>query len=150
MKLSNGTVNALVGVIDAIATKEDLNLSVKIMLALSKNRKVLVNELEVVEQVRLKLVDQYGEKNENGISEVTPENQKIFNHEYMELMNQDVDITLQEIKLSEFLESTEKLGGIPNMHLLFDYLITDNTEVAPPMEHESPRETPIEPTTPQS
>ena len=77
---------------------------VKTSYALVQLAHKLTEQLEIINQVRLGLVEKYGEKGEGGqtiVKEDGPNWQK-FTEEFDELMSQEVEIEFEKVKLPDF------------------------------------------------
>jgi len=92
------------------------DIPVKTAFKVGKTIKVLEKEYEVYEESKRKLFKKYGEENIDGNLKIKEENIKVFNEDLEELMNIEVDIELQKIKIGELGEDT-KLAGIDMFNL---------------------------------
>ena len=128
MKITNGDVKALIEVIDAIETHPEIKMDIKCLYALSRNRAKLTSKDKITENVRLNLVNKYGEKKENGIIKVSDKNIEVFQRDWFELLSEEVEIDFYPISISQLEESSEKMGGIKNLHLLFDYIVNESKD----------------------
>jgi|APFre7841882654_1041346.scaffolds.fasta_scaffold154422_1 hypothetical protein len=72
-----------------------------IIYYLIKNIKNLSNEVDNFEKARISLVEKYGIKKENGISEVTQENKDIFNKEINAIVAEEVEVNIFPINPSK-------------------------------------------------
>ena len=128
MKITNGDVKALIEVIDAIETHPEIKMDIKCLYALSRNRAKLTSKDKITENVRLNLVNKYGEKKENGIIKVSDKNIEVFQRDWFELLSEEVEIDFYPISISQLEESSKKMGGIKNLHLLFDYIVNESKD----------------------
>lgn len=65
---------------------------------LSRLIKKLDSEVADFEKMRMKLIEQYGKKDEKGGVQVTPENLPVFNEEFVKLLGIEVEIDMPLIK----------------------------------------------------
>lgn len=79
-------------------------------------------EFEVYQGLRTKLIEKYKEKTlENGNVKIKRDKLPIFNKEHKELTEQDVDIKLDKIKLSDLGETIK-----PSTLVLIDKIIKED------------------------
>ena len=82
------------------------DLPVKVAFELNSIIDEIDEKLDKLEKFRVKLVKKYGEADENGNIRVPKDKAEIFNNEYMELMDSDVDIKPVKIPF----ETLENMG----------------------------------------
>lgn len=80
-----------------IAEISNMKLKFKTMRNLEKLIKDMTNELEFIERQRLILVDKY--KGADNV--VSPENIQLFNTEFLELLNTEIEINAEPIDQNE-------------------------------------------------
>lgn len=104
MKVTNGEIRLMR---DALQKLNSLRIPVVLSFKLAK----LANKVNVcfqdMEVVRINLVNQYGAKDKDGnvnVDQAPPEERAKFWEEFVELLNQEVDIDSEPIKLPETLE----------------------------------------------
>ena len=75
---------------------------------MAKLANVLNDPLRIIDEMRNKLIEEYGEKNEDGQMQVKPDSEQFgkFMAEVNELMDQEVDITFEKVKLPEKIAAT--------------------------------------------
>ena len=87
-------------------------LPINISYAVGKNIMKLQEELESIEKARIKLVEQYAEKEEDGTCKVVDghyelgDNEQKLNEEFMEFMNSETEITVHTVP-EAILETVE-------------------------------------------
>lgn len=101
MKITLGELQVAIEALNKII---NVSLSIKVSYYLSKTIKVINEELSHLEKARIKLVEQYGTKNEKEEVRVTQENFPKFHEEFRQLLSEEVDINIKTIKLSEILD----------------------------------------------
>ncbi len=104
MKVTNGEIRLMK---EGIGRLSAMKLPVAVSFKLAKLANKVDEEFQAVETVRLKLVNQYGVKGENGVVDIkgaAPEEQEKFWIEFLELLNQEVELDFKPIKLPETLE----------------------------------------------
>lgn len=125
-EMTNGEVKSLITVIDSILADKSTKLPVKVVYALTRNRAKLISKDKIVEETRLDLVKRHGKEDDKGVTRVQEENMAVFQKEYLELLNEKVDVDVYELKLSHLESAVNSIGGVENLHLLFDYIIDDS------------------------
>lgn len=104
MKLS---MEKLVQIKPSLQTLLSQDIPVKTSFKLTKWIKTLNPEYESFEENRKKLFEKYGEKNIEGNVEIKPKNIEIFNKQLRELLDIEVDVKLDKIKLEDLGEKIE-------------------------------------------
>ena len=113
-------------------------LPVKLSYAISKNIMKLQEELEVIEKTRIKLVEQYAEKDEDGNCKITEdgkynvgENEQKLNDEFVEFLNSDVDMDIQLVSESivESLEDARYDALTPAELISIDFMMEHLQEI---------------------
>lgn len=87
-------------------------LPIKLSYAVGKNILKLQEEVNSIEEARIKLVQQYAEKDENGSFKMKDghydvgENEQKLNKEFIEFLNTETDIDIKTV-LAEIVENME-------------------------------------------
>lgn len=103
MKLTFGTLYDLSSGLNKLLDKE---LPTKVALFVQQNYKKVSDELNPSNEVRKSLIEKYKEKeNEDGSVQLKKDKVELYKKEVNELMEQQVDIDLKSIKLSDLGES---------------------------------------------
>jgi hypothetical protein len=103
-------LNDVLAVKPVIAKLSNLELPITVSYKLCKSLKVLNDEADVVEKLRLDLVRRYGETKENGSFEVTKDNIPKFVGEFKALLDNDINIKLGgAIKISDIIDTGIKV-----------------------------------------
>ena len=86
----------------------NMKLPIKSAFAVAKLANVLNDPLRIIDEMRNKLIEEYGEKNEDGQMQVKTDSEQFgkFMAEVNELMDQEVDITFEKVKLPEKIAAT--------------------------------------------
>lgn len=94
-----------------VATK---TLPVKVSYAVSKNIKILSEEFKILDEQRIKICENYADKDENGkaiqkeiengksIFVFSGDNEKKVNEEYSELLSDEIEVAIHKVNASEF------------------------------------------------
>ncbi len=106
VKIKLGSINDIVYSMKELVEKD---LQIKVAYKLSKLLKILDNESQTFEEQRVKLFQKYGEKDENGNLKtyegdkinIAKDNLKLFNTEFKELCNIEINIDFEPIKLDD-------------------------------------------------
>jgi hypothetical protein len=101
-----GSINDIVYSMKELVEKD---LQIKVAYKLSKLLKILDNENQTFEEQRVKLFQKYGEKDEDGNLKtyegdkinIAKDNLKLFNTEFKELCNIEINIDFEPIKLDD-------------------------------------------------
>jgi hypothetical protein len=101
-----GSINDIVYSMKELVEKD---LQIKVAYKLSKLLKILDNENQTFEEQRIKLFQKYGVKDENGNLKtyegdkinIAKDNLKLFNTEFKELCNIEINIDFEPIKLDD-------------------------------------------------
>jgi hypothetical protein len=95
-------------------------IPLKISYRLSKFIKKTTEELSSVEEHRIKLIDQFGTKNEqSGFTTVLPEKEKEFQKAFFDLLNETVDIDIEPISVEDLGSIKLSVEDILNMDKIF-------------------------------
>ncbi len=92
-------------------------LPVKASYRMSKLSKIIINELKELEEQRVKLVEKYGEKTDQGFA-IKPDNAemwKAFHDDYKELLKEEVALSFIPVLLNDIPDNV--LSAIDMMHL---------------------------------
>lgn len=128
MRLNN---NTLVNSIENLNKLSQMKLPVKISYAIAKNISKVENELKIYNNQRQKLIEDYGEKNEDGKTKVSEDNQitiakdylEDWIKEYNELLSLEIDIDIHKIKVEDLANSNCEIS--PADLILIDYMLED-------------------------
>ena len=103
MKLTNADVFQSMEPMQKLMTEK---LPVKTAYGLAKIESKLKEQFQIVDAVRNGLVNKYGEKDEQGRTQVKQDspNWEKFVDEFNELLEQEVELVVEKVKLPETLE----------------------------------------------
>ena len=121
--MSNAEVKGLLEALNGL-TSASLPFTPRIWFSLSANRKTLVEQSKIIEDTRLELVKQHGEMTD-GINQVPEDKMGLFTKDYNEVLNEKVEVSLTPILMSDLEKSVNKLNGVPNLYLIFEYIIEE-------------------------
>ena len=85
----------------------DKEISIKTAYKLSRMIKVLNEELQTFEESRQKLVQQYGEVQEDDSIAVKEDNIEAFNTELADLLTAEIEVGCEPISIDEFADGVE-------------------------------------------
>lgn len=124
MKIKN---EVLVNSVQVLRKLNNAELPVRVSYKLAKNIKSIEKELNIYEEEKQKLINKYGEKDEEGKSKVN-ENGMInildvenWNKDIKELLEIEVEINVEKINIDELAKSDLKIT--PSELTLIDYMI---------------------------
>ncbi len=92
-------------------------LPIRIAFQLNSIIDKIDTSLARLEEFRIKLIEKYGEKAENGDITVANNKKELFNQEYIELLDSEVDIEPVAIPISVFEENNIKMS-VKNVNAL--------------------------------
>jgi hypothetical protein len=124
MKIKN---EVLVNSVQVLRKLNNAELPVKVSYKLAKNIKSIEKELNIYEEEKQKLINKYGEKDEEGklktkedgsINITDTEN---WNKDIKELLDIEAEINIEKINIDELAKSDLKLT--PSELTLIDYMI---------------------------
>jgi hypothetical protein len=98
----------------------DQALPLKISYRLSKFIKKVTEELTSIEQQRIKLVNQFGDEDkEKGMTTVSPEKEPEFQKMFTDFLNENIDIDIDPIKISDIENVKLSVVDIFNLDKIF-------------------------------
>jgi len=105
MKLTNSDIFVAR---EPLQTMLEQKFPVMVSYKLAKLTNKLAEQLKIIEEVRNGLVKKYGEKDEKGQISVKQEGESFnkFVEEFTELMNHEVEVVIEKVKLPEKVAST--------------------------------------------
>jgi len=105
----------------ALSKLMNANLDIKIAYTLGRIANKIGQELKTVEDLRVKLVEKYGDKDEKGQHVVPEDKKEEFWTEYSELLEAEVELDFNKITL----EKLAKVNMTPAEMIYLDYLIEE-------------------------
>ena len=125
------TNREMVTFLNSVGIIKEMALPVKASYAIAKNIKKIEKEIEVYNEERAKLLDKYGEKDEDGnlvVSEeqnikIVPENVEKWNKDLNELLDIEVEVDIHKLKFS-VLEESGTVMSISGIHSI-DFMLED-------------------------
>jgi len=126
LKIKLGEINIILDNLNKLIDKE---INIKTSYKLSKLLKHLVNEYNVFDENRIKLINKYAEKDENNEVRINKENNSIiitdnnkdkFNKEINELVNIEIEIFIEKIRLDDLGEIMVSPRDLFNLDFLFE------------------------------
>ena len=126
MKLKLGELNTILESLNKLIDKE---ISIKTSYKLSKLTKRLIDEHSIYEKNRMKLINKYAEKDadnniiinkEDNSTTMIGENKINFNKEFTELINIEMELEFEKIKLDDLGEISISPRDLLYLNFLFD------------------------------
>ncbi|MDU2672650.1 MAG: DUF1617 family protein [Clostridium sp.] len=124
------TNREMVTFLNSVGIIKEMVLPVKASYAVSKNIKKIEKEIEAYNEERAKLLDKYGEKDEDGnlvVSEeqnikIVPENVEKWNKDLSELLDIEVEVDIHKLKFSVLEESgtVMSISGIQSIDFMLE------------------------------
>lgn len=96
----------------------DKEIKVSASYKLYKNLKIVEEEINSSEAIRIKIVEKYQESIEGNVATINPKMVDKFNKDMEELMNQEVDIALNKISIEELEDIKIKPNTINKLNLI--------------------------------
>ena len=119
VKMTNAEARSLVEVLNDLAAK-DVSLSAKAWYALAKSKKGLIDKIKILEGERVRLVNKYPKKNENGDTiGVAEDMHEKFQQEFMDILSFDTEIEVHKVDINELESSGGTIQSVPNIYLMF-------------------------------
>lgn len=87
--------------------EESQKLPIKLSFCIQRNMKKLRELAEEIEKTRMSLLEQYGEKTDNGGYSVPAENIEIVNREFGDLMSIEQDVNITTIKIDSISDDVQ-------------------------------------------
>ena len=84
-----------------LADLADKELAIKVSYKIHRNQQIVAEELQSSERVRQKIINKYKEKEVEGGIKIKEGKLNAFHNEMEELMKQEIEVKLHEIKLDE-------------------------------------------------
>lgn len=113
------TIEMLLESVTSLKDLADKDVNIRIGIALAKNIKEFNEVLEVYNESRRKLFEKYGETIDDRIL-ITEENTEVFNKEHKELLEQEVDVTINMIKVDELENVNIKTSTLMSLDWLIE------------------------------
>lgn len=128
--------NELIAVSDIINGLMDKNMPIVIGHKIQRNFKKIKEALDEFEQSRMKLVDKYANKDENGKPIIVGNrfdipDKSLFDDEYNELLNAEIDIPFDTISFTAVsdMEASGKYDSLtPREQAALDFMIEEEVE----------------------
>ena len=126
MKIKLGELSTIIGSLNKLIDKE---IPIKTSYKLSKLTRNLMNEYKIYEDNRMKLINKYAEKDENGNIKINKEDNTImilngnrdkFNNEFIELVNIEIELEFDKIKLDDLSDVMISPRDLLNLDFLFN------------------------------
>lgn len=127
IKMTNREMQSKVQVLNSISNKQ---FPVKCSYAIAKNIETINNELKIFEKEKIKIINEYTEKDKNGENKVL-NNRFVFkngteeecNKKYNELLDIEIELNLRKININDFIESN--VNFTPGELVDLDFMITE-------------------------
>lgn len=124
MKITNRELLNKIRVLESTAEKQ---LGVKVSYIIAKNIKNINKELELFNEEKIKIINKYSEKDEQGNPKINNNNfilvkgkEDLVNKEYNELLDIEIEIDIKKFNINE-IDSEAKFT--PNELIELDFMI---------------------------
>jgi len=109
--MSKITVNDLGSSKDALNRLGTKDIPISIGLKIAIATETILDALKAPEKLQKQLLDKYGEKDKNrpDMVRIKPENIALYQEDMEALLKSEIEISLPDIKLSEFAETPEEV-----------------------------------------
>ncbi|MBN1050314.1 hypothetical protein [Clostridium botulinum] len=127
MIITNKEMQNKVQVLNNISNKQ---LPVKCSYSIAKNIEIINSELKIFEKEKMKIINEYTEKDENGENKVL-NNRFVFiedkeeecNKKYNELLDIEIELNLRKININDLINSN--INFTPGELVDLDFMITE-------------------------
>lgn len=127
MLITNKEMQSKVQVLNNISNKQ---LPVRSSYAIAKNIETINNELKIFEKEKMKIINEYAEKDENGENKIL-NNRFVFkqdtedecNKKYNELLDIETEINIRKININDLIDSN--VNFTPSELVDLDFMITE-------------------------
>ena len=113
-------VKDVINSIDTLKYLIEQDVKVKTAVKLKHFINEVDNIYSIYEDKRKKLVQKYGEQDEQGKSSVTDENKEIFMKEIKQVMDEEVNIDLEKINIDELDKIDIKTSNLITIEWMLD------------------------------
>ena len=112
VNMTNGVVRSLIECLEAM-TEKKIELPVRVWYNLSYTRQKLNEAAKIAEEVRIKLVEKFGEENKDTKIKTVP-NEKMaeFQKSYIELMDTSVSVEVRKVLIEDMESAEKKMQGV--------------------------------------
>jgi len=126
LKIKLGDLNIILDSLNKLIDKE---VNIKTSYKLSKLFKQLINEYNHFDENRIKLLNKYAEKDNNGEVKVNKENNSVFildvnkgkfNKEFSELVSIEVEFVFEKVRLDDLGDTIISPRDLFNLDFLFE------------------------------
>lgn len=113
-------LNEIKNLKDPLKELVDKEIPVKTAYKFLKLVKAVEQEVIDIEQMRIKMVKNYGEIKEDGKIIVTEENQKKFLKEYEDFMKTEVDLDIPDICIDDLGDINISVNSLSNLEVILN------------------------------
>src|SRR5690625_544516 len=99
----------LYGLDEALTDLSNKELEISTALTVKRNLTKIADELRPINDIRTDLINKHKDSVDGNMVQIKSNEQEEFYKKYNELMNQEVDIKLDEINLSDFADENIKV-----------------------------------------
>lgn len=127
VKMTNAEVKALIDCLEKFAAS-GIKLSPKLWYYISRNKNMLDRANKDIEVARVSIVKEYIK---SGESRVPQEHIEAFQSKYNELLQVETELEIKQIRMETLEEEMDKLNGVSNIYMFFEYLVEGLPEDQP-------------------
>lgn len=103
MKMTNYEIYNTTKALESAFSDKSQYLPIKISFFIQKNKAILLDLAQTIDNARLEIVRNYGELNENGDQFIVPQDKiEIANNELSDLFNIEQEVDIQTIDINAF------------------------------------------------
>ena len=103
MKMTNYEIYNTAKALESAFSDKSQYLPIKISFFIQKNKAILLDLAQTIDNARLEIVRNYGELNENGDQFIVPQDKiEIANNELSDLFNIEQEVDIQTIDINAF------------------------------------------------
>lgn len=129
--------NDILNMYEAIETLSKEKTSMPTAYYIAKNLKTIKEEYTTIEESKQKLINQYGEKNEDGSLKISEQglvkiddvSLPIFNEQFGKLINSTIELNIKPISLKSLEQLSLPINTIESLIPLIDDDLDNNSEV---------------------
>lgn len=129
VKITNAEVIGLVGCLNAL-TSSGIDMKPRTWFTMAANRKALIEQGKLIDEANKEITDKYKGKDDEGNDIIPEKNILKFNQDKSDILTMESEIELHTLELSAIEKEMNKMKGVENIFLLFDYIIVDEPKKA--------------------
>ena len=125
--MTNKEILKLNETLNRLMMNRDLKFNVRVGYLFAKNRALIQQDVQLIGDIRQKILREFGTVQDNGDIVVPKENFKIVQDKLDDLMNVEIELPLVEIPVDEFEEIELPLEDIDGIRpIIMDFMYTSD------------------------